>query len=169
MNRASIFFRLWAAGILTISCFACDNKNPAGTEPAASASAAPASSAVTVASTAPSAAPAASAAPESSVATTPVDGGPACGSKANPCPMQGWMQKNAQPAMATNDAAKVGAVLEQIAKMTPPGAYPKWEKISLDGAAAGKSGDFAAAKASCRTCHEEYKSKYKNDDRARKI
>ncbi len=83
--------------------------------------------------------------------------------------MQAWMQKNAQPAMQSNDAAKVGVVLEQIAKMTPPGAYPKWEKISVDGAAAGKSGDYGAAKASCRTCHEEYKSKYKNDDRARKI
>ena len=83
--------------------------------------------------------------------------------------MQAWMQKNAQPAMQSNDAAKVGAVLEQIAKMTPPGAYPKWEKISIDGAAAGKSGDFGAAKASCRTCHEEYKAKYKADDRARKI
>ncbi len=79
------------------------------------------------------------------------------------------MQKYAQPAMQTNDAAKVGAVLEQIAKMAPPGAYPKWETISADGAAAGKSGDFAAAKASCRTCHDAYKAKYKNDDRARRI
>lgn len=79
------------------------------------------------------------------------------------------MQKNANPAVQSGDAAKVGAVLEQIGKMTPPAGYPNWEKISADGAAAGKSGDFTAAKASCRTCHDQYKAKYKTDDRGRSI
>ena len=78
------------------------------------------------------------------------------------------MQKNATPAVQSGDAAKVGAVLEQIAKLGPSG-YANWERISKDGAAAGKSGDFAAATAACRTCHEQYKQKYKSEMRDRKI
>jgi soluble cytochrome b562 len=55
-----------------------------------------------------------------------------------------------------------------MAKMAPPG-YSNWVSISNDGAKAAKAGNLDAAKASCRTCHDQYKAKYRSEMRDRKI
>ena len=178
---------VFAACIVTIPCFACDNKDPAPADPnaassgASSASGNATNSAASNASTAqndasskvaPVMASASASASTGAVTTAdsalPSDGGIACGMKANPCPLQAWMQKNANTAIQSGDAAKVGLALEQTAALAPSG-YPNWQQISNDGAAAGKSGDFVAAKAACRTCHDQYKAKYKTEMRDRKI
>ncbi len=151
-----------------------------------SASAAPTASGATTASAAPteSASASASAATSASAAPTPsaahsatakttassdTPAAPKCGTKPLPdCPLQAWMKANANPAVATGDTAKIGESLEKMAKMGPPG-YSNWASISLDGAKAAKAGNLDAAKASCRTCHDQYKAKYRAEMRDRKI
>jgi hypothetical protein len=142
----------------------------------ASASAAPTESATAAASTEP--------APHASgtvAATAKKDGGSAtptasgsagaaeCGTKPLPdCPLQAWMKANANPPVMTSNLPGLQTALEKIVTLAPPG-YTNWASIAKDGAAAAKSGDLTAAKASCRTCHDQYKQKYKTEMRARKI
>ncbi|MBL8608474.1 MAG: hypothetical protein JNL38_14205 [Myxococcales bacterium] len=78
------------------------------------------------------------------------------------------MQDNVQPSVSAGDTAALAVALDKIAKMGPPG-YTNWASISNDGAKAAKGGDLAGAKASCRTCHDQYKNKYKAEMRDRKI
>jgi len=93
-----------------------------------------------------------------------------CGTKPLPdCPLQGWMKTNANPPVMAGDTAALAPVLEKIVAFAPGAGYPNWASIAKDGAAAAKSGDLTAAKASCRTCHDQYKQKYKNEIRTRKI
>lgn len=140
---------------------------------AASASAAPSASAAASASADPAAS--ASAAPSASAAASAsgkpaasASAGVACGSKTNPCPLQKWMQDNANPAVSAGDTAALATALEQMQKFAPAG-YTNWVSISKDGAKAAKAGDLAGAKASCRSCHDQYKNKYKTEMRDRKI
>jgi cytochrome c553 len=96
-------------------------------------------------------------------------GAPVCGKKPLPdCPLQAWMKDNASPPVLANDGPKLGAALDDIVGFAPAG-YPRWASIAKDGASAARSGDVAAAKAACRSCHEQYRDKYRAEMRARKI
>lgn len=90
----------------------------------------------------------------------------ACGGGDKPkCPLQNWMNTTMKPAMSSADPAKVAGHLRKIAGMAPSG-YPAWAKIANDGAAEVESKkDVAAAKPSCTKCHEQYKAKWKAEDR----
>lgn len=92
-----------------------------------------------------------------------------CGTKPLPdCPLQAWMKANMNPPVMASDTAKLGEVLEKAAAFAPPG-FTNWKSIANDGAKAAKGGDLAAAKASCRSCHDQYKKKYQAEQRTRKI
>lgn len=92
-----------------------------------------------------------------------------CGTKPLPdCPLQAWMKANMNPPSLSGDTAALGAALEKAAAFAPPG-YTNWASISNDGAKAAKAGDLAAAKASCRSCHDQYKKKYQAELRTKKI
>ncbi len=105
------------------------------------------------------------AAPSASGSASPVE----CGTKPLPdCPLQAWMKAHANPPVLTSDLPALAKALDEIALFAPPG-YTNWASISKDGAAAARAGDLAAAKASCRSCHDQYKQKYKTELRARKI
>ncbi|MGZ5969916.1 MAG: hypothetical protein ACXWP4_19725, partial [Polyangiales bacterium] len=131
----------------------------ASAEPATSASAAPSGSASVVASA--SASASAKAGPKTF----------ACGDPGQPkCPLQGWMKANIQPAMSGGDPAKVAELLRKIATMGPKSGYPNWAKIANEGAAAVDADKKVdSAKPSCKTCHDQYKNKYKTEDRDRPI
>ena len=103
-------------------------------------------------------------------ATASAASGPAeCGTKPLPdCPLQAWMKANTNTAVASGDLPALATALDKSATFAPPG-YTNWVSIAKDGAKAAKGGDLAAAKASCRTCHDQYKTKYKAEMRARKI
>jgi hypothetical protein len=92
----------------------------------------------------------------------------ACGGKANPCPLEAWMKKNAQPAVASGETAEIAKSLEAMLKFAPPG-YTDWNRICTQGITAAKAGDLSGAKAACRTCHDQYKKKYQAEMRDRKI
>lgn len=78
------------------------------------------------------------------------------------------MKANANPAVSSGDPAKMAEALEKMIKLGPPG-YSNWRSITADGVKAAKAGNFDAAKASCRTCHDQYKAKYRTEMRDRKI
>ena len=107
----------------------------------------------------------AAAAPSASGSASPVE----CGTKPLPdCPLQAWMKAHANPPVLTSDLPALAKALDEIALFAPAG-YTNWASISKDGAAAARAGDLTAAKASCRSCHDQYKQKYKTEIRARKI
>ena len=78
------------------------------------------------------------------------------------------MKANTNPPMAANDLPALATALDKIVAFAPAG-YTNWASIAKDGAKAAKAGDATAAKASCRTCHDQYKEKYKTEIRARAI
>lgn len=78
------------------------------------------------------------------------------------------MKANLNPPVMSKDTAALATALDKTASFAPP-AYTNWASISKDGAAAARSGDLDAAKASCSACHEQYKQKYRTEIRARKL
>jgi hypothetical protein len=90
-----------------------------------------------------------------------------CGSKANPCPLQKWMRQNMAASMASGDMTALGAAFDKVAAFSPDpkwnggDAKSNWDAIARAGSAAAKANDAAGVKASCKTCHDAYKDKYK--------
>lgn len=78
------------------------------------------------------------------------------------------MKAHADPPALAGDLSALAEALDAIAAFAPPG-YTNWASISNDGAAAARVGDLSAAKASCRSCHDQYKPAYKSELRARKV
>ena len=52
-------------------------------------------------------------------------------------------------------------------RATPPPGMDKWTSIANEGKAAAAKGDVDGAKKSCKTCHDLYKAKYKEEMRDR--
>jgi hypothetical protein len=182
---------------LSIAASACTKPEgqTSGTAPSASASAAatPSATASTIAVAAADAAPSAEPAASASASAAPAASGSAnaaasgspsaassgpnplaaanaaCGTKPLPdCPLQAWMKSNTNPAIASSDFPALATALDKTATFAPPG-YTNWVSIAKDGAKAARASDMTATKASCRTCHDQYKTKYKADLRGRKI
>lgn len=101
-------------------------------------------------------------------------GDAACGGKGQPsCPLQGWMEKNMDPAVEKADMKALAAAFEKTAKFAPDAAWntadPSWSKIALAGAEAAKKGDLPAAKAQCKSCHKAFRDKYKTSFRTKPV
>jgi len=93
----------------------------------------------------------------------------ACGDKGKPpCPMQAWMKANMAPAAANGDTDALAKNLDYVAGHAPAG-FTDWSKIAKEGAAAAKKKDIDGAKKSCKTCHDMYKAKYKEEMRDNKF
>ncbi len=90
-----------------------------------------------------------------------------CGTKENPCPLQKWMRQNMASAMSSGDMTALGAAFDKVAKIAPDpkwngsDAKASWDAIAKAGQAAAKANDAAAVKATCKTCHDAFKDKYK--------
>src|SRR5438309_2064121 len=103
------------------------------------------------------------------------DGAATCGSKENPCPLQKWMRTNMAPANASGDMPALAAALDKAAAFAPDpswnGKDPKasWDAIARAGAAAARANDVAGAKSSCKTCHDQFKQKYKDTFRTKPV
>lgn len=97
------------------------------------------------------------------------DGAGVCGKKPLPdCPLQHWMKENTAAAMASNDLPSVATALDKVVKFAPAG-YTNWSSIAKDGADAARAGKLDAVKNACRTCHDQYKNKYKSELRTRPV
>jgi hypothetical protein len=76
------------------------------------------------------------------------------------------MKANMAAAVAGEDAPALAKGLEYIAAHAPAG-MPNWASIAKSGAAKAAAGDVAGAKTSCKSCHDQYKAKYKAEMRDR--
>jgi hypothetical protein len=113
-------------------------------------------------------------APRPASAVTSTQGSPAsaphayeCGDKGQkPCPLQGWMKANMASASSSGDAAELGKQFDYVAAHAPPG-FTNWASIAKSGAAKSKASDLDGAKAACKSCHDQYKTRYKVELRDR--
>jgi hypothetical protein len=90
-----------------------------------------------------------------------------CGGSKNPCPLEKWMRGNMGTPLSGDDLATVGKSMDFIAGKAPDGSYANWASIAKAGSDAAKAGDTAKVKASCKSCHDQYKAKYRGQYRAR--
>lgn len=75
------------------------------------------------------------------------------------------MEKQLKPAMKGTDTAKVADLLDKLAKMAPA-TYADWAKIATDAAAEVRAKkDLGPAKKACKACHDQYKKRWKSEDR----
>jgi hypothetical protein len=86
-----------------------------------------------------------------------------------PCPLQDWMRKNVAGALAANDTDALSVALDKAAKLTPDPAWASWTSAAATGAAAAKKGDIAGARAACKTCHDAWRTTYRDRFRMRPI
>jgi hypothetical protein len=92
-----------------------------------------------------------------------------CGDKPMPpCPLYAWMKANTSAAMSAQDFDALATALDKVVTFAPAG-YGNWASIARDGASAARSQNVDGVKASCRSCHNQYKDKYKKEMRDRPI
>ena len=97
-----------------------------------------------------------------------------CGEKGQPsCPLQGWMEKNMDPAVDKKDGKALAEAFDKTSAFVPDPKWNDgengWSKLSKEGADAAKSGDIAAAKKTCKSCHKAWRDKYKKEFRMKPI
>jgi hypothetical protein len=100
--------------------------------------------------------------PDASSVNGPAD----AGEPSSAAPLRTWMKRELAPAFARSDFAETAALLDRMAKASPPAGMANWQSISKDGAAAARTGNSDAVKSACRGCHEQYKSAYAEKFRA---
>ncbi len=91
--------------------------------------------------------------------------GPACGSKATPCPMQRFMHGTMETAH-TADTLTSGFTL--VAGMSPDPEWA-WVAIATRGADLANAAEIARAKAQCTACHDSYRERYRARYRGRPL
>jgi hypothetical protein len=90
---------------------------------------------------------------------------PACGTTADPCPMQRFMH-GAMETAHTPDT--LTAAFTRVAGMSPDPAW-SWVAIATRGADLANAGDLAGAKAQCKACHDAYREPYRQLHRTRRL
>jgi hypothetical protein len=90
----------------------------------------------------------------------------ACG--VPPCPLYDWMRANTGPSMRAADFGALEGELARLAMWAPPG-YPHWASIARDGASAARAQLLDATRGACRSCHVQYRERYKLELRARPL
>jgi hypothetical protein len=78
------------------------------------------------------------------------------------------MKANTSAAMSVQDFDALAKALDKVVTFAPSG-YSNWASIARDGASAARAQVLDAVKASCRSCHNQYKDKYKKEMRDRPI
>ncbi len=80
------------------------------------------------------------------------------------------MKANTSPAVLARDFDALADALDKTAGFAPAGSgYPNWASIARDGADAARAQSLDGVKASCRSCHSQYRAKYKQEMRDRPI
>jgi hypothetical protein len=80
------------------------------------------------------------------------------------------MKANTSPAMSAQDFGALAVALDKTAGFAPAGnGYPNWASIARDGADGARAQSLDSVKASCRSCHNQYRDKYKREMRDRPL
>ncbi|HQY60616.1 MAG TPA: hypothetical protein PK141_04420 [Polyangiaceae bacterium] len=70
------------------------------------------------------------------------------------------LMKQLESATAAGDTATMASLFTKTKGFAKP-EYATWGTLSEQGRAAAAGGDVASAKATCKSCHSEYKSAYR--------
>jgi hypothetical protein len=188
MTRVLLLVAVMVVPVSLLSLLACskDDPPPAPAVPASapitppstaaapvsaalSASAVPSASASDVASATASSVPSTAVSVKVATATSTAKPAPTCGDKPlPPCPLAKWMKANTSAAMSSQDFDGLATALDKVVGFAPAG-YGNWASISRDGADAARAQSLDGVKASCRSCHNQYKDRYKKELRDRPI
>ena len=76
------------------------------------------------------------------------------------------MKASMAPAAANDDGPALAKAFDYVAARAPAD-MPSWTSIAKSGALKARAGDIAGAKATCKSCHDPYKTKYKVEIRDR--
>ena len=78
-------------------------------------------------------------------------------------PLGKWMKPNIGTPLAGEDFPTLQKNLALVSSKVPSPDYDKWAEISKKGADAAGNQDTKGVKASCKSCHDAYKEKYKKE------
>jgi hypothetical protein len=78
------------------------------------------------------------------------------------------MKLHLAPPLAAGDLDDLATTLDQLTTLAPPG-YPNWVSIAKDGANAAREASLEGVRGACRGCHEQYRTKYKEELRTRAL
>lgn len=94
---------------------------------------------------------------------------PTCGDNPLPlCPLGSWMKANTGAALNARDFSALAAGFDTVVRFSVPN-YANWASIARDGSSSARSENLEAVKAACRGCHSQYRDRYKNEMRDRKL
>jgi cytochrome c556 len=93
----------------------------------------------------------------------------ACGTSDTPCPLQKWMRANMGASLAAGDMDALGKALDHAAGLSPDATWTAWAQFAKQGSAAATAKDMNGVKASCKSCHDAFKDKYKAQYRTRPV
>lgn len=87
---------------------------------------------------------------------------PSMEAPAIPSELRKWMKTNAGPAIVGGRFDVLESTFQKIAERAPAGSgYVNWAKISDEGLKAARRKDLEGCRASCRGCHDAYRSLYR--------
>ena len=78
------------------------------------------------------------------------------------------MKKHVKASLKAGEFEKVAAALEKVSGVAPKG-YDEWSGFAKSAAKAANSKDGAAIKKACKTCHDKYEDKFKEEHRTDKL
>jgi hypothetical protein len=106
--------------------------------------------------------------------TTPAQVVVACGARGQPmCPLERWMEDNAQAAAENGDLPRLAEVYTKMAGWAPSPAWntgpTSWRAISEAAATKARAGDLRGARSACKSCHQAWREKYRTEFRGRAV
>jgi hypothetical protein len=105
---------------------------------------------------------------------TPAPAVVACGGAGQPrCPLDAWMEENVEPAAERGDLSRLAELYTKMAGFAPDPSWNtgdnSWRAIAEGAAAKARAGDMRGARSACKSCHQAWKERYRNEFRARAL
>jgi hypothetical protein len=88
-----------------------------------------------------------------------------CGKKGQPdCPLQAWMKGTLRSHFNSGNTERLAVAYDELAAHAPDG-FSGWAESAAAGAEAARGGDMVAAKAACKSCHDQHRGRYRKEMR----
>lgn len=92
-----------------------------------------------------------------------------CGKKGQPeCPLQAWMKRTIVAYQRAGEDDRLAEAFKRLASIAPAG-YEGWSEISLKAAEAAAHHDTDVVRASCKSCHDRFRLRYREEMRDRDL
>ena len=105
---------------------------------------------------------------DGSEGAAPVTGARIAPQRGSSFPLQQWMKANASPALASGSSTALEGAFRRMGELGMPD-YPEWKRFAEEGADAARRSDLDRVKATCKSCHDAYRSGYRAHHRSRAL